>query len=309
MTAPSRTSREDDSIRRGVIYALLSYTAWGIFPIYWKGFGSAPAVEIIAHRLVWSFVLLGILVVVRGEIRECVRILRAPRLAGILCGTALLLSFNWVLFVVGVNTGRIVETSLGYFINPLFTVLLGCVFLRERLSRAQAVAAALAAVGIGIFGWHLGHVPWIALGLTFSFGFYGLIRKVVPIQPLPGLFMETALITPVAAAVAALFVAGGTGHFPGAPGKTLLFVSSGIVTALPLLWFNSAAKLLPLTAIGFLQYLAPTLQLLVGLVIYREPFTPHRVLAFGFIWGAIALFVADAVRRRRSTPVGDADAR
>jgi rarD protein len=298
MNVSSRSPHGGDSMRRGAIYALLSYGAWGIFPIYWKGFGSAPPVEVIAHRLVWSFMFLGILVAARGEIRECLRILRTPRLAGILCGTALLLSINWGLFVLGVNTGRIVETSLGYFINPLFTVLLGCVVLRERLSRAQSVAAVLAGIGVAVFGWHLGHLPWIALGLSLTFGLYGLIRKMVPIQPLPGLFMETALITPVAAAVGAFFFASGTGHFPGSPGKMLLFVSAGIVTAAPLLWFNAAAKLLPLTVIGFLQYLAPTLQLLVGLLVYGEPFTSRRMVAFGFIWAAIAIFVADAARRR-----------
>lgn len=298
MSAASRATDGAGTVRRGVLYALLSYGAWGILPIYWKGFGSASPIEVISHRLVWSFVFLGILVAVRGEIRECLRILRAPRLLGALCVTALLLSVNWGLFVLGVNSGRIVESSLGYFINPLFNVLLGCVVLRERLTRAQAVAVALAAAGVIVFGWHLGHVPWIALGLAVTFGFYGLIRKMVPIHPLSGLFMETALITPAAAALAVLFVARGDAHFPGTPGTTLLFVSAGVITAIPLLWFNAAAKILPFTVIGFLQYLAPTLQLLVGVAVYHEPFTPRHMLAFGLIWTAIAVFLWAAARHR-----------
>lgn len=292
------------SLRRGVFYALLSYGAWGILPVYWKGFGSASLVEVISHRLVWSFVFLGILIVWRGEIRECLRILRTPRLLGVLCVTALLLSTNWGLFVLGVNSGRIVESSLGYFINPLVNVLLGCAVLRERLTRAQTVAVVLAAAGVLVFGWHLGHVPWIALGLAGTFGLYGLIRKMVPIHPLPGLFMETVVILPVAVAVAALFVMRGNAHFPGSAGMTALFVSAGVITAIPLLWFNAAAKLLPLTIMGFLQYLAPTLQLLVGVVVYRESFTLRHMLAFGLIWMAIAIFLGAAARRRRRVKDG-----
>jgi len=285
-------------MRRGVLYALLSYGAWGILPIYWKGFGSASPIEVISHRLVWSFVFLGILVAGRGEIRECLRILRAPRLIGILGVTALLLSANWGLFVLGVNSGRIVESSLGYFINPLFNVLLGCIALRERLTRVQSVAVVLAVAGVVAFGWHLGHVPWIALGLAVTFGFYGLIRKMVPIHPLPGLFVETVLLTPTAAAIAVVFAARGDAYFPGSTGMMLLFVSSGVITAIPLLWFNVAAKILPLTMMGFLQYLAPTLQLLVGVLVYHESFTLRHMLAFGLIWAAIALFFGTAARRR-----------
>ena len=288
------------SLRRGALYALLAYGAWGILPMYWKGFGSASPIEVISHRLVWSFVFLGILIVGRGETRECLRILRVPRLIGILCVTSLLLSTNWGLFVLGVSSGRIVEASLGYFINPLFYVLLGCAVLRERLTRAQVVAVALAAAGVAVFGWHLGHVPWIALGLAVTFGFYGLIRKMVPVHPLPGLFVETALMTPVAAAIAVLFVARGTAHFPGSAGMTLLFLGAGVITAIPLLWFNAAAKILPLSMMGFLQYLGPTLQLLVGVLVYREPFTLRHMLAFSLIWAAIAIFLGGTARRRKA---------
>ncbi len=252
----------------------------------------------ISHRLIWSFVFLGILVAGRGEIRECLRILRTPRLIGVLCITALLLSVNWGIFVLGVNSGRIVESSLGYFIIPLFNVLLGCVVLRERLTRAQVIAVTLAAAGVFVFGWHLGHVPWIALGLAGTFGLYGLIRKMVPIHPLPGLFMETVVILPIAVALVALFIVRGDAHFPGSAGTTLLFVSAGVITAIPLLWFNAATKLLPLSMMGFLQYLAPTLQLFVGVAVYREAFMPRHMLAFGLIWAAIALFLSTAARGR-----------
>lgn len=283
----------------GILYALLAFGSWGVIPLFWKGFGSTPAAEVISHRLVWSLVFLLILVFARREGRECLRILRNPRLLGVFFGTASLLSVNWGLFVHAVNANRIVEASLGYFINPLLNVLLGAVVLRERLSRWQAVAVALASIGVVIFGWHLAHIPWIALGVAFTFALYALLRKLVPVSPLPGLAIETALITPVALVWIALGCARGDSHFAGSPALAALFVCSGAITVVPLLWFISSARLLPLSTMGFLQYLAPTLQLLVGIVIYHEPFTLRHGVAFGFIWGAIAIFLGAATLKKR----------
>lgn len=289
--------------RRGILYALLSYGTWGIFPIYWKGFGSIPILEVISHRLVWSLVILVALAAMTRQLVPCLRALRQPKLLGTLSLTALLLSVNWFLFILGVNTDRVVEASLGYFINPLFSVLLGCIFLRERLSRGQVLAVILAGIGVLYFGYHLWRVPWIALGVAASFGLYGLLRKVVPVDPLPGLVVETALITPVALLLIFLLASRGSMHFVDSPGLTLLFIGGGIVTAVPLLLFISAAKLLPLSAMGFLQYLAPSLQLLTGVLLFHEPFTFRHVISFGFIWVAIGIFLIASRKNPRKDPV------
>ncbi len=207
MQNPQPAVNTEPKSRQGVIYALLAYGSWGLFPLYWKQFGSIPAAEVICHRLLWSLVFLVILAAAWKQLSPCVRVIRSPRLVALLFLTASLLSFNWGLFVYGVNTGQVVETSLGYFINPLVNVLLGAVVLKERLTRAQVVAVLLALTGVVYFGWHLWKVPWIALGIALSFGFYGLLRKMVPIDPLPGLLVETAVMAPVALAC--------SGYLPG----------------------------------------------------------------------------------------------
>jgi chloramphenicol-sensitive protein RarD len=283
--------------RQGVLYALLAYGSWGLFPIYWKGFGSIPPVEVISHRLIWSLVFLTILVLVQRQLRECWRIIRTPKLLGVLFLTASLLSFNWGLFVYGVNTGQVVETSLGYFLNPLLNVLLGFLILRERLTLLQVVAVLIAAAGVFYFGYHLWKVPWIALGIAASFGLYGLLRKMVPVEALPGLAVETAVMAPVALTLIAVLAAHGSAHFVDSPGLTLLFLGGGIVTAFPLIWFISAARLLPLSTLGFFQYLAPTLQLMVGIFLFHERFNQRDAIAFGLIWVAIGIFLLGSSRK------------
>lgn len=288
-----------DHRRAGVIYALLAFGSWGVVPLFWKGFGSIPAAEIIAHRLVWSVIFVGLLVLVRRELSECWRIVRNPRLLAFLLTTAAVLSVNWVIFVHAVNTNHIVEASLGYFINPLFNVLLGAVVLRERLRSWQWMAFALAAAGVVVYGWGLAHLPWMAIGLAVSFGIYGLLRKLVPVPPVSGLMIETLVMTPVALAWLAVVASRGQSHFVDSPGITVLFLCSGIITAFPLMWFISAAKLLPLSTMGFLQYLAPSMQLLMGILVYREPFTIQQGVSFGLIWTAIAVFLSTG---RRTAP-------
>ncbi len=225
--------KNETTRRQGVIYALLAYGSWGLFPLYWKQFGSIPAAEVICHRLLWSLVFLVILAAAWKQLAPCVRVIRSPKLVGLLFLTAALLSFNWGLFVYGVNTGQVVETSLGYFINPLVNVLLGAVVLRERLNRAQIIAVLLATAGVVYFGWHLWKVPWIALGIASSFGIYGLLRKMVPIDPLPGLLVETAAMAPVALILLGIFAGQGSMHFLDTPKITLLLMGGGIVTAFP----------------------------------------------------------------------------
>lgn len=241
--------------------------------------------------------LFGLLLVQR-QLKEFVQVWKSPRKLSLLLLTALILAGNWGLYIYGVNTDRVVETSLGYYINPLMNVLLGVVFLKERLNRFQLVAVALAATGVGIFIWQIGVVPWIALTLAISFAFYGLLRKSAAIAPTVGLTIETLLITPIALGLMMYWTTTGTGHWGKDATITALFVGCGVLTSLPLLWFNTAAKRLRLSTLGFFQYLAPSLQLMLGIFVYREPFTLTHLVAFGFVWSAIVVYVSSSLRTR-----------
>lgn len=240
--------------------------------------------------MIWSTVFLAGLLLVQQRGAEVGQLLRSHKELRILLITALLLTFNWGLYIHGVNTDRVVETSLGYFINPLVSVLLGFLFLKERLTRWQQVAVLLAVVGVVNFVWQFGSVPWIALGLAFSFAFYGLLRKIVPVAPLVGLAVETLLITPVALALVIFWQVEGTGYFGTSWQLAALFMGAGIATSLPLLWFNNAAKRLRLSTLGFFQYLAPSIQLMLGVFLYHEPFTLTHAVTFGFIWLALLVY-------------------
>ncbi|MEB3288325.1 MAG: EamA family transporter RarD [Leptolyngbya sp.] len=283
---------------RGILYALLAYGTWGLLPAYWKLLGISPALEVLSHRMIWSAVFLGLILIVQGRWADLVALLRQPRRVGVLFLTASLLSFNWGLYIYGVNSNQVVEASLGYYINPLVTVLLGFVVLKERLHPLQWLAVALAAVGVGYFVVQFGTVPWIALGLAVSFAFYGLLRKTTPVAPLVGLAVETLLITPFTLAFVGYLGITDQGHFGQTLPLTLLFMGAGVATSLPLLWFNTAAKRLPLATLGFFQYLAPSLALLLGVLVYGEPFTPTHAVTFTCIWLALALYTATAWRQR-----------
>ncbi len=286
----------------GVVYAVLAYSAWGLFPLYWKFFGALPAIEVLSHRVIWSLVFLVGLLVLRQQNAEVVRLLRSPHRIAFLLLTALLLSCNWGIYIYGVNTGRVVETSLGYFINPLISVLLGVVFLRERLNRVKQLAVVLATLGVINFVWQLGTVPWIALALAVSFALYGFLRKIIPVAPMVGLVTETLLIAPVALALIGYWAVRGVGHLGTSWSMTLLLIGAGVVTSLPLLWFNNAAKRLPLSTLGFLQYLAPSLQLTLGVFLYHERFTPAHSITFGLIWLALALYSTNSFSQRGKRP-------
>jgi chloramphenicol-sensitive protein RarD len=277
---------------------VLAYGAWGLLPVYWKLLGISSALEVLSHRMIWSAVFLGLILLGQGRWADLVALLRQPRRVGVLFLTACLLSFNWGLYIYGVNSDQVVEASLGYYINPLVTVLLGFVVLKERLHPLQWLAVALAAVGVGYFVVQLGTVPWIALGLAVSFAFYGLLRKTTPVTPLVGLAVETLLITPFTLALVSYLGATGQSHFGQTLPLTLLFMGAGVATSLPLLWFNTAAKRLPLATLGFFQYLAPSLALLLGVLVYGEPFTPTHLITFGCIWVALALYTATAWRQK-----------
>ena len=274
----------------GIGYALLAFSAWGFIPIYWKLLNTVPSMEILTHRMVWSvFFLLGLLAVQKrlGEFRE---LFHSPKYIFMLLGTATLLGANWFVYIYGVNTNQVIETSLGYFISPLLVILLGAVFLRERLNIWQVVAVGFAALGVLNFIWNFGSLPWIALSLAFTFSFYGLFRKMIPVKPLVGLLMETTLLTPLAVVLIAFWEIDGTGHFGTTWMTDFLLFGGGVVTSLPLLWFINAGKSLRYSTIGFIQYLTPSIQLLIGVYLYHEPFTPTHSITFGLIWAGLVIF-------------------
>lgn len=236
------------------------------------------------------------LLFLRHRNAELTQLWRSPRQLGILLTTALLLTFNWGLYIYAVNTDRVIETSLGYYINPLVSVLLGFIFLKERLNRGQLLAVGLASLGVTNFIWHFGAVPWIALGLAVSFAFYGLLRKIVAAPPMAGLAIETLLVTPLALAYVGYLAITATGQLGTHWAISLLFVGAGITTSLPLLWFNNAAKRLRLSTLGFFQYIAPSLQLFIGVFLYHEPFTLVHAITFGFIWSALVIFSVSSLK-------------
>jgi chloramphenicol-sensitive protein RarD len=275
----------------GILHAVVAYLLWGLLPVYWKALQSISPLQILAHRIVWSFIILGFVLLVRREATAWVALLRQGRTVRLHCLAAYLLALNWLTYIHGVNTHRIVETSLGYYINPLFIVLLGVVVLRERLRPLHWLAVGLAFLGVGLMTLRLGRVPWIALVLAASFGLYGLAKKKARIAALPGLTLETgALVLPAIAGLAILW-SQGTGALGRADASTqVLLVLGGLVTLAPLLLFAHAARTVPLSTLGLLQFLAPSVSLWIGVAIYGEPFDRTRQLSFGLIWLALAIY-------------------
>lgn len=285
--------------KKGILYGIGAYLLWGLFPIYFKALQSVPALEILYHRIVWSFLFLAVVLALRqdwGRLRRAVnlRLLASYTLASVL------LAANWLIYIFGVNSGQILEASLGYFINPLFSVLLGVVFLRERLRAAQWLPVALATAGVLYLTAAYGRLPWIALALAFSFGMYGLVKKVTPLSSLPGLTLETAILfVPALVALIYLTLAGKGAFLNGGWNVSLLLSLAGFITALPLLLFAGAARRIPLWMVGLLQYLAPTMQFLLGVLVYDEPFTQTRLIGFAVIWLALVIFTLESFWTRR----------
>jgi chloramphenicol-sensitive protein RarD len=287
-------------IRRGYLLGIAAWAIWGFFPLYWTLLEPAGAVEILAHRVVWSMVTMAIaLVVLRrwGSLRATVANRR--RLA-LLAVAAVLISVNWGTYIYGVVSNHVVETSLGYFINPLVSVLIGVLVLGERLRRVQWFAVALAGVAVLGLTFEYGRPPWIALALAFSFGAYGLAKKKADAGAVESLIVETAIIAPFALAYVALLVGNGTSTFGGnGTAHVLLLVGTGIVTVIPLLCFGGAATRIPLSTLGLLQYLTPTMQFLLGILVFREPMPAARWAGFALIWLALVIFTVDSLRNRR----------
>lgn len=278
-------------MNKGILNGLGAYALWGLFPIYWKLLQQVPALQVIGHRIAWSFVLLIVVILLTKQWKEFRSAALTPKTLGIYSIAAVLLSVNWLVYVWGVNAGFIVETSLGYFINPLLSVLLGVFFLRERLRPAQWIPVALAAAGVIYLTLAYGRLPWIALSLAFSFGIYGLVKKLAPLGSLYGLTLETAIVLPMALLYLLVVDFTGTGAFLHQGALTdILLIGTGVVTSIPLLLFASAARQIPLTVIGILQYIAPTIQFLIGVFLYDEAFDQSRLIGFSLVWLALIIF-------------------
>ena len=287
---------------RGVIYGIAAYGLWGLIPLYFKAVADVAPPEVLAHRAFWSFVLLAVLVALMRRWGELWRELHSPKLLAILGLNALLMASNWLVFIYAVWSKQTVQASLGYFINPLVNVLLGVVFLRERLRPLQMVSIGLAAVGASVWAWLIGEVPWIALACAGTFAFYALMRKKTPVDGLASITVETLLMTPVALAYLGYLVV--TGSITGSePGTIGLLTLSGLCTTVPLLFFAAAAMRLPLSTLGILQYLSPTLQFLVAVVAFGEPFASAQMISFACIWTAIGIYTFDSYRAVGREPI------
>lgn len=286
-------------MNKGIIYAGAAYAMWGIFPLYFKAIKTVPAFEILAHRVVWSFLFVVLLLLARKEITATLRSINRRTLF-VYAVAGVLLGINWGTYVWAVNSGYIVESSLGYFINPLVSVMLGMIFLGERLRPLQWLPLILATAGVAYLTISYGSLPWISLVLALSFGFYGLMKKRAPLGAMPGLTLETAaLFIPALGYLTFLQVNGTAAFGHAAPLTSLLLALTGVVTAVPLLFFAVGARTVSLTTIGLLQYGAPTLQFIIGVFIYHEPFDVSRLIGFSIIWVALAIFSAEALLSRR----------
>lgn len=284
--------------RTGLLFGLGAYGSWGLFPAFFPLLKPAGAFEVLAHRIVWTLVFMVGVLLVAGLGRELRRI--DGRTWLLLAAASALVSANWVIYIFAVNNGHVVDAALGYFINPLVSVALGVVIFGERLNRAQGLALAVATIAVVVLAVEVGAPPWIAFGLAFSFGLYGLVKKIVPTDPRVSVGVESALAAPFALAYIVVAAVGGHGHFLGqGVGHVALTVLCGPLTAIPLLLFAGAAQRLPLVTLGLLQYLTPAMQMTWGVVVGHEPMPPTRWLGFALIWVALAVFTVDAVARSR----------
>lgn len=289
--------------KKGIAYAFGAYFIWGLVPIYWKLIKHVPALELLGHRIAWSFILLiAVLLTSRkwSELRILISDRKAMRIYPI---AAILVGLNWYIYVWSVNAGFIVEASLGYFINPIFSVLLGVLFLKERLRLFQWVAVGLATAGVAYLTLTYGRLPWIALSLAFTFGLYGLVKKISPFGPLQGLTVETGILF-VPALLFLLYrdILGQGAFLHTGAGSDILMAGAGFITTIPLLMFASAAQRIPLTMIGIIHYITPTCQLLIGVLVFREAFGIDRVLGFGIVWIGLFIFIVESIWFHHTPP-------
>ncbi|MBE0490325.1 MAG: EamA family transporter RarD [Halomonas sp.] len=295
---PSPAATPDREPAKGVAFGLSAYILWGCFPLFFALFQGVPAFEILIHRILWSCLFLVGLVTLLRRWAPIRKALSEPRRLGTVLGCALLIAINWGIYIYAVETRQVLQASLGYFMTPLVNVALGMLVLRETMHRLQAAAVGLAALAILIQLLMLGELPWISLGLAFSFGTYGLLRKQVPLDGLSGLFVETLLLLPLALLTLGWLVQVDLSHFLGETRTTLLLVASGVITALPLLAFAGAARRLRLATLGFLMYINPTIQFGIALLVFGEPLTAVQLATFLLIWAGLALYTWSAWQGR-----------
>ena len=285
----------------GLPYAVAAYGIWGFVPLFFKLISSVPPVEVLAQRIIWSLPLCFVIMLFRRQIGEYLAVLKDWRTLRLLLASSLLIAVNWLVYIYSIFTDHVLAASLGYYLNPLVNVMLGMIFLGERLSRLQLVAVAIAGVGVAILLAGALDTLWISLTLAFSFGTYGLIRKVVPVGSLPGLSVETTVLLLPSLGVAAWYLWAGDGRgFGSDDGISLLLMAGGVVTAVPLLLFATAARRMSYAALGFVQFLAPTLQFLLSLFVFHEPLKPAQLACFVLIWISIAVFSFDMLRKMRA---------
>jgi chloramphenicol-sensitive protein RarD len=287
----------------GVLNATAAFLLWGLFPLYFHAIGEVPPMEILAHRMVWSLLFLCIVLTVRQQWKWLPQVLRQPRIVAMFAASALLLSANWFIYIWAVNNGHVIDASLGYFITPLFNVLLGLMVLKERLRGGQWLAVAVAAAGVSWLTWQAGALPWIALALAATFGGYGLLRKTAALAALEGLSFETLLLFPLAGGYVLWLTLHGANTFVNTPSDTtrLLLIAAGPITAIPLLLFAAGARKIPMSVLGMLQYIAPTIQMILGLIVFHESFSKARLAGFIVIWSALALYMAEGFWTSRRT--------
>jgi len=289
---------------KGIWFAIGAYVIWGLFPIYWKQLATVPTLQLLGHRIVWSFIFLFAVVIISRQFQAFRVDAFKKRVIGVYSIAAFLIGVNWLTYVWAVNAGYIVETSLGYYINPLLSVLLGVIFLRERLRPLQWLPVGLAALGVAYLTLVYGRPPWMALVLAFTFGLYGLVKKIAPLGSLHGLTLETGILfLPALIFLTYLGITGKGAFLGGSPKTDILLVGAGIVTAVPLLFFASAARRIPLVMIGLMQFIAPTIQFMIGIFIYDEPFSHDQFIGFSIVWLALIIFwIEGYIANRKSIP-------
>ncbi|TFW20278.1 EamA family transporter RarD [Massilia arenosa] len=285
----------------GILYATLAFLCWGLFPLYFHAIGEVPSTQILMHRVLWSLALLAIVLTVRRQWKWLPQLLAKPRVVASFAASSALLTVNWLVYIWAVNNGHVLESSLGYFINPLVNIMLGYVFLHERLRRGQWAAIGLAAAGVLWLTWQSGTVPWISLILAFSFGGYGLMRKTAALGALEGLSFETMVLFPFAVAYYAWLSVHGQNAFVNTESASTPWLLAGLgpTTAIPLLLFAAGARRIPLSVLGLLQYISPSIQFLLGVALFHEPFSAAKLVGFAMIWGALALYAAEGLWQRK----------
>lgn len=300
MSDPVPTQPKNEDSPKGLVLAISAYLLWGFLPIYMKALSDVPVLEVLAHRVIWSVPVAGAILIWLGRTSDLRAALRSPRMIGMAALTAALISVNWAIYVWSIQSGQALEAALGYYINPLFSVFLGAVLLKERLSRPQWAAIALAALAVMVLTYEAGRVPFVALGLTVSWGIYAYLKKRLPLGPNQGFMLEVLILLPLAIGWVVWIAARGEMVFLTDAKVTVLLLLAGVVTAVPLMLYANGAKLLRLSTIGILQYIAPTMIFLTAVFVFGEPFGTARAIAFPMIWAALLIYTGSMLRRKQA---------